>query len=285
MTAVITSAPHKILGLIKAAVLCGTIVLCLGLFTELLSPTTYAEDGGTLYNTAVDIRMGNRYFERQCSRCHGFDAKGNDETGAPDLTGTLRRASSDAGIFNIIREGIPGTAMLPVAADVPDPTVWQLVAYINSLRYDPASVDLAGNADSGADLFSGKGECSSCHMVNGQGGRLGPDLSRVGEDQTPEDLLNSMLNPDAEVAPRWWTIQVAGEDGEIREGFRMNEDSFSLRIMDADANLWSFQKRDIESYEHSEKSTMPGYGQALSDGELDDLVAYLFSLRREVLPQ
>ena len=285
MTAVITSAPHKILGLVKAAVLCGTIVLCLGLFTELLSPTTYAEDGGTLYNTAVDIRMGNRYFERQCSRCHGFDAKGNDETGAPDLTGTLRRASSDAGIFNIIREGIPGTAMLPVAADVPDPTVWQLVAYINSLRYDPASVDLAGNADSGADLFSGKGECSSCHMVNGQGGRLGPDLSRVGEDQTPEDLLNSMLNPDAEVAPRWWTIQVAGEDGEIREGFRMNEDSFSLRIMDADANLWSFQKRDIESYERSEKSTMPGYGQALSDGELDDLVAYLFSLRREVLPQ
>ena len=285
MTAVITSAPHKILGLIKAAVLCGTIVLCLGLFTELLSPTTYAEDGGTLYNTAVDIRMGNRYFERQCSRCHGFDAKGNDETGAPDLTGTLRRASSDAGIFNIIREGIPGTAMLPVAADVPDPTVWQLVAYINSLRYDPASVDLAGNADSGADLFSGKGECSSCHMVNGQGGRLGPDLSRVGEDQTPEDLLNSMLNPDAEVAPRWWTIQVAGEDGEVREGFRMNEDSFSLRIMDADANLWSFQKRDIESYERSEKSTMPGYGQALSDGELDDLVAYLFSLRREVLPQ
>lgn len=285
MTAVITSALHKLLGLIKAAVLCGTIVLCLGLFTELLSPTTYAEDGGTLYNTAVDIRMGNRYFERQCSRCHGFDAKGNDETGAPDLTGTLRRASSDAGIFNIIREGIPGTAMLPVAADVPDPTVWQLVAYINSLRYDPASVDLAGNADSGADLFGGKGECSSCHMVNGQGGRLGPDLSRVGEDQTPEDLLNSMLNPDAEVAPRWWTIQVAGEDGEVREGFRMNEDSFSLRIMDADANLWSFQKRDIESYERNEESTMPSYGQALSDSELDDLVAYLFSLRREVIPQ
>tara|TARA_B100001063_G_C16402553_1_gene375536 strand:- start:228 stop:596 length:369 start_codon:yes stop_codon:yes gene_type:complete len=122
-------------------------------------------------------------------------------------------------------------------------------------------------------------------MVNGQGGRLGPDLSRVGENQTPEDLLQSMLDPDAAVAPRWWTIQVAGRDGEVREGFRMNEDSFSLRIMDIDANLWSFQKRDIESYERSEQSTMPGYGRALSDNELDDLVAYLFSLRREVLPQ
>ena len=285
MTTTTITALRKLPGLAKTAVLSGAFVLYFSPATELLSPASHAEDGGTLYNTAVDIRMGNRYFERQCSRCHGFDAKGNDETGAPDLTGTLRRASSDAGIFNIIREGIPGTAMLPVAADVPNPTVWQLVAYINSLRYDPASVDLAGNAGSGADLFGGRGECSSCHMVNGQGGRLGPDLSRVGENQTPEDLLQSMLDPDAAVAPRWWTIQVASRDGEVREGFRMNEDSFSLRIMDADANLWSFQKRDIESYERSEQSTMPGYGQALSDGELDDLVAYLFSLRREVLPQ
>ena len=285
MTAVTITVLRKLPGMAKAAVLSATFVLCVSPAAVLLSPASHAEDGGTLYNTAVDIRMGNRYFERQCSRCHGFDARGNDETGAPDLTGTLRRASSDAGIFNIIREGIPGTAMLPVAADVPNPTVWQLVAYINSLRYDPASVDLAGNASSGADLFGGKGECSNCHMVNGQGGRLGPDLSRVGENQTPEDLLQSMLDPDAAVAPRWWTIQVAGRDGEVREGFRMNEDSFSLRIMDIDANLWSFQKRDIESYERSEQSTMPGYGRALSDNELDDLVAYLFSLRREVLPQ
>ena len=91
--------------------------------------------------------MGQRYFERQCSRCHGFDAKGNDEAGAPDLTGSLRNASTDAGIFNVIREGVTGTAMLPVAADVPDPTVWQLVAFINSLRYDPNSVTLEGDAD------------------------------------------------------------------------------------------------------------------------------------------
>ena len=117
--------------------------------SSLLFQSAQAEDAGNLYNTAVDIRMGNRYFERQCSRCHGFDAKGNDETGAPNLTGRLRRASSDAGIFNIIREGVPGTAMLPVAADVPDATVWQLVAYINSLRYDPLSVELAGDAETG----------------------------------------------------------------------------------------------------------------------------------------
>ncbi len=248
-------------------------------------PISHAEDAGNLYNTAVDVRLGQRYFERQCSRCHGFDAKGNDEAGAPDLTGRLRNASTDAGIFNVIREGVPGTAMLPAATDVPDPTVWQLVAYINSLRYDPSSVTLEGDASSGRNLFTGRGDCDSCHMVEGRGGRLGPDLTRIGEDHTPEDLMIAMTNPHEEVAPRWWTLRVTGADGVSREGFRMGEDSFSLRIMDVDENLWSFRKSQIESYERIEESTMPSYEGELSDEELDDLVAYLFSLRREVLPQ
>ncbi len=249
------------------------------------TPTSFAEDGGNLYNTAVDIRMGERYFERQCSRCHGFDAKGNDEVGAPDLTGRLRNASTDVGIFNVIRGGVPGTAMLPVAEDVPDPTVWQVVAYLDSLRYDPSSVVLDGDAGRGASLFTGKGECASCHMVDGRGGRLGPDLSRIGEDHTPEDLLLAMTNPNEEVAPRWWTLRVTGTDGVQRQGYRMGEDSFTLRIMDDEENLWHFRKNQIESYERIEESTMPSYEGELSDGELDDLVAYMFSLRREVLPQ
>lgn len=260
----------------------GTILPALGCVLFLPNFTSQAEDAGNLYNTAVDIRMGQRYFERQCSRCHGFDAKGNDETGAPDLTGRLNRASSEVGIFNIIREGVPGTAMLPVDSDVPDATVWQLVAYLGSLRYDPSSVELAGNAEAGRNLFNGRAECNSCHMVNGSGGRMGPDLSRIGEDQRPEDLLNSLVNPDDDVDPRWWRLRVTGPEGNVREGFRMNEDSFSLRIMDSDSELWSLPKNQIQSYERIEESTMPSYDQRLSESELDDLVAYLFSLRREV---
>ena len=246
-----------------------------------LTPATLAEDAGTLYDTAVDIRMGERYFERQCSRCHGFDAKGNDETGAPNLTGRLSRGSTDAAVFNIVREGIPGTAMLPVAADVPDPQVWQVVAYLDSLRYDPESVVLAGNAGAGSELFWNRGDCADCHMVNGRGSRSGPDLSRIGENRTPEDLLADMVNPQEDVAPRWWRLRVTGTDGISREGYRMNEDSFSLRIMDDGENLWSIPKEGLQSYERIEDSTMPSYAQTLSESELDDLVAYLFSLRRE----
>lgn len=255
------------------------LVMASSLF--LASNSSIAEDAGNLYNTNFDINAGLKYFERQCSRCHGFDAKGSDETGAPDLTGRLSRASSEVGIFNIIRTGISGTAMLPVAEDLPDSQVWQLVAYIGSLSTDPANIDLPGSVLNGARLFTNGGDCDSCHMIDGQGGRQGPDLSRIGERRSPEDLLNDILNPHADVAPRWWTIRVTGKDGTIREGLRMNEDSFSLRIMDDDANLWSYPKNQIESFERVETSTMPSYAQTLSDGEVDNLVAYLFSLRKE----
>lgn len=247
----------------------------------LLVPRSQAEDAGNLYNTLVDIRLGERYFERQCGRCHGFDATGNDEAGGPDLTGRLTRASTDVAVFNIIRDGIPGTAMLPVPEDVPDPQVWQLVAYLDSLRYDPGSVVLAGDAESGNDLFWSGSDCADCHMVSGRGARFGPDLSRIGENRTPDDLLADMINPQEDVAPRWWRLRVTGPDGVTREGYRMNEDSFSVRIMDDDENLWSFHKDSLQSYERIEESTMPSYAQSLSESELDDLVAYLFSLRRE----
>ena len=246
-----------------------------------LIPRALAEDAGNLYNTLVDVRLGERYFERQCSRCHGFDAKGNDETGAPDLTGRLTRASTDVAIFNIIREGVPGTAMLPVPDSVTDPQIWQLVAYLDSLRYDPGSVVLAGSAESGSELFWNTSDCADCHMVRGRGSRSGPDLSRVGENRTPEDLMADMINPQEDVAPRWWRLRITGSDGITREGYRMNEDSFSLRIMDSEDNLWSFPKDGLRSYDRIEDSTMPSYAQSLSESELDDLVAYMFSLRRE----
>jgi len=257
-------------------------LLTLGALTLILTGLPIsAEDAGTLYNTPYDIAQGERYFERQCSRCHGFDAKGNDETGAPDITGRLNRASNEVGIFNVIRNGVPNTAMLPVDANLPDAQVWQLVAYIESLRYDPNSVVLDGDANSGLTLFTGKGDCSSCHMVNGQGGRLGPDLSRVGESTRPDDLMTAITDPHEDVAPRWWTLEITGADGVPRSGFRMGEDSFSVRIMDNDSNLWSFMKGDIQSIERIERSTMPSYDETMSETELDDLVAYLFSLRRE----
>jgi putative heme-binding domain-containing protein len=233
------------------------------------------------FDTEVDERIGGRVFLAECGRCHGQDAKGNDETGAPDLTrGRLRTATTDAGLFQVIRDGIPGTAMIGIGW-APEPTIWQIVAYVNTLRIDPGDYDLPGSVDRGRQIFDGKGNCASCHMVQGAGGRRGPDLSTVANRRKPEELKTDLADPDDTVEPRWWTLKVTRADGSLVEGLRMNEDTFTLRIMDAGENLWHFSKKEIRSLERIETSTMPSVAGSLTASEMDDLVAYLFSLRKE----
>ena len=117
-------------------------------------------------------------------------------------------------------------------------------------------------------------------MVAGVGGRLGPDLSAIGSERSPEELKTDLLDPDARVRPRWWTIRVVRPDGSRVEGLRIGDDMFSLRIMDQDENLWSFPKKGLRSIEVIESSTMPSYEETLAASELDDLVAYLFTRRK-----
>ena len=117
-------------------------------------------------------------------------------------------------------------------------------------------------------------------MVRGEGGRTGPDLSTVGSRLDPDEITTSLSDPDAEVAPRWWTMRINRADGSTIEGLRMNEDTFTVRIMDNDENLWSFMKSEVRSLEQIKTSTMPA-AEGLNASEMDDLVAYLFSLRRE----
>ena len=118
-------------------------------------------------------------------------------------------------------------------------------------------------------------------MVNGEGGRLGPDLSRIGERRDPDELKTDLIDPNDEVNPRWWQMKVTRQDGSVVEGSRMNEDTFTLRIMDDDENLWSFDKNRVRSSERIETSTMPSTEGTMTASEVDDLVAYLFSLRKE----
>ena len=230
------------------------------------------------FTTPLDVRMGERLFRQQCGRCHGRDAKGGEL--GPDLTSGLRNASTDAGLFSIIREGLPNTQMIGISRSATDQSVWMVTSYLNSLN-STADIDLPGSAAAGIALFTGKGNCASCHMVNGEGGRRGPDLTRVGNRRDPDELVSDLSTPDEDVAPRWWTVRVTREDGSIVEGLRMNEDTFTLRLMDEDENLWAFSKDRVRSYDRIETSTMPSVDGTLTASEVDDLVAYLFSLRRE----
>jgi putative heme-binding domain-containing protein len=118
-------------------------------------------------------------------------------------------------------------------------------------------------------------------MIDGAGGRQGPDLSTVGQRLDPDQLKMALTDPGDDVAPRWWQVRVTQQDGSVVQGLRMEEDTFGFRIMDADANLWSFHKQQIRDYEVTRESTMPGYASTLTENEIDHLVAFLFSLREE----
>lgn len=255
-------------------------ILLLGL--ALSNAQVEAQESDNPFTGRVDARMGQRHYESQCSNCHGLTATGNPEVGGPDLTtGQFRTASSDAGLFRVIREGIRGTAMIGINPDASDQAVWQVVTYLNSLSPADSLDDLPGSPAAGRQLFESKGDCARCHIVHGDGGRLGPDLSQVADRRRSAELRSDLTDPNTEVAPRWWTILVTRQDSSVVRGLRMHEDSFSLRLMDDQEQLRSFSKSEIDSFERDKSSTMPSYEQSLTSQELDDLVSYLLTLRRE----
>ena len=230
------------------------------------------------YIAGMDVRSGERLFERQCSRCHGIGATGGDD--GPDLTtGELRHASTDAGLFNVVYNGIPNTEMPGLRRGRTDQAVWQLVAYLRSLT-GGIRVEVVGSPSSGAQLYRGKGNCAGCHMIHGEGGRHGPDLSTIGNRRSPEQLMSDLLEPDERVQARWWRMRVTHADGTRVQGLRMNEGTYSVRILGADDELWSFLKRDLRESERIEASSMPSYAGTFTDGEREDLVAYLYGLIR-----
>jgi len=135
----------------------------------------------------------------------------------------------------------------------------------------------------GRTIFAGKGGCLNCHSVENQGGSLGPDLSEVGVMRTPEALRAALLDPDAEIETEYLTISVVTKRGERVQGLKLNEDDFSIQLRDTSGNLRSFQKDGLETLGRELRSLMPSYAATLSTREIDDLVAYLRSLKGAVV--
>jgi len=229
------------------------------------------------FDNPQGIEEGNRLFQTHCSYCHG--AKGEGGRGADLTLGQYRHGGSDVALYTSIRNGIPGTEM--PAVRVTDEEVWKMVAFVKMLGAPGLHEKAPGNAAAGKAVYMGKGKCEACHAIGQAGGSLGPELSDIGRRRTLKYLEESLVTPEAEVPVRYRAIQVVTKKGETITGIRLNEDDISIQVRDVNDNLRSLLKENVREIRHDKPSLMPAYGSTLTKKEIEDVVAYLNSLRGE----
>ena len=252
----------------------------------------HAQDKNPFAGDPQAAKLGESQFRANCAFCHGLGARGGGR--GPDLTRAQKRhGNTDSEMFHNIHDGIAGTAM-PAATNggigvgMSDGEIWQVIVYLRSVE-KKASAEAAGNSVHGKELFYGTAACATCHMLNGKGGRVGPDLSSVGGSRSFEYLVESMRNPSKRLAQgiseplkdfsqEYETVTVVTADGTKLIGVVLNEDNFTLQMLDTREQLRLLQKDKLRSYEKSRESLMPAYDQKmLSDKDLQDLISYLLT--------
>lgn len=218
---------------------------------------------------------GARLYAARCADCHGADATG---VRGPDLTRLWGDGATDERVFQAIRQGVPGSIMPPSTA--PDSDVRALVAYLKGLGTARPTSAAAGGGSARAGETRFWTTCGSCHRVGWRGGRLGPDLTRIGVTQAAAALRTSIRESSQTITPGYQSITLVMKDGTRLRGLRKGEDAFSVQVLDTQERLQGYAVADMTSVERTRTSLMPSYGpDRISDSELDDLVAYLVTLK------
>ena len=251
---------------------CSLLLLCLSLLSA--APVF-----------AQNLENGQQLFQTLCARCHGMLGEGSE---GPSLTRpNLIHAPDDATLVSIIVGGIPGTGM-PGSRQLRGQDGPDVAAYVRSLGV-LAPEEMPGDPIAGEQVYSAIGNCSSCHILNGSGTGIGPELSNVGQRRNADYLRRSVTNPAAD-QPRlvdrfrgslqaFLTVRIVSEYGSY-EGMRINEDAFTVQMRDMAGEIYSFEKSELISYEKVEgHSLMPGYNSVLNAKQTDDVVSYLMSLK------
>lgn len=219
---------------------------------------------------------GKTIFSVNCAACHGLDGKGSER--GPDIAdrhGVKQR--SDASLFRIVRDGVPGTGM-PAFRSLGAPAIQAVVRHLRRLQGFREAEQLSGNAKTGQELFFGKAECSRCHMANGEGSFIASDLSSYANGQSSDAVRRAITDPDKNIDARKTMAVVTTLEGVTHRGMVRNEDNFSLQMQTLDGAFHLLSKADLDKVEYESQSLMPGdYGVRLTRGEIDDLVKYLVS--------
>ncbi|HYL63387.1 MAG TPA: c-type cytochrome [Candidatus Methylomirabilis sp.] len=270
-----------------------SLALVMVLACQFSLPALLAQDKNPYAGDAKVAKLGEFQFRSNCAFCHGLGARGGGR--GPDLTRVQKRhGDSNASLFRTINEGVPGTAMPPNGATqqgvgMTDEEIWQVITYIRSVEVKAPAQPL-GDASRGKQLFFGSAACSTCHMIAGKGGRLGPDLTTTGSARSVAYLIESVREPSRRLAQgiseamkefstEYETVKVETADGQKLTGVLLNEDNFTLQMLDTREQLHLFEKSNLRSFEKSRESLMPAYdAKTLSDKDLQDIIAFMLSV-------
>ena len=249
-------------------------IFCAALMLHVSAARAQWTDRAPVYYPA-DIQYGAQIFATQCTPCHGEN--GDLIPGVNFRAGQFKRVVSDTDLRNTITNGVPGTAMQPFSFGASELT--GLVSYLRNMsNFNPKGL-LVGNAVRGKSLFEGAGNCTTCHAVNGKGPRVAPDLGDIGSIRTPDILHQTLLDPAGTMLPVNRPVRAVTRDGKVVTGRRLNEDSYTVQLIDEQEHLRSFAKADLTEYTVLKTTTMPSYKDKLSAQELADIEAYLLSLK------
>jgi putative heme-binding domain-containing protein len=231
-----------------------------------------------------ELNTGKQTFETTCSTCHGLDGGG---AMGPNIQGIPFRLGVDS-VTNVIKNGMPG-GMPAFSGQLDAQQIQQVVGYLLTLtRKDEGKV--TGDAVAGKQVYD-LSRCANCHTISGEGGDIGPELTTVGQSRGPHYLRNTILYPGTDLPQarvfletggqlQFLFVRVVTKDGRTVEGTRVAEDSFHIVLEDAQGKFHSFRKEQLRELDKEPgKSTMPSMKGKLSDTQVNDLVAYLASLK------
>lgn len=219
----------------------------------------YAQD-------AANFAAGEALYMGACSGCHGKTGEGSQ--GPSLLSGRASRLSREA-LVRTIRDGLPGTAMpnFPLAPDKLD----QLAGFVRSLTAPAAGMATPGNAARGRAIFFGAGRCSGCHMLRGEGGYPGPDLSDIAAARTLGQLRESLRKPSERIAEGYGAATAVTGAGVQVTGVARDANNYTVHLVDHQGRLHRFQRSSLRSLDLPGQSLMPPVPEAM----VEDLVAFL----------
>jgi putative heme-binding domain-containing protein len=221
----------------------------------------------------ADAQAGAGLYNRSCTMCHGLNGEAGDRAPALGAQRRYLRSSSDE-LFDAIKSGIKGTAM--PGSPLPAADINKIVAYIHSLRATAFDLDVPGDPARGALIFQSTVNCAKCHMVNGRGGILGPDLSNIGAERSLAALRQALTVPQP-VPPRGFQpVKVTTVSGKSISGLLKNQHNTSYQILGTDEKLYLLTAAEVRNIEFQKSSLMPAnWDKSLPPADLQDLLAFL----------